>query len=667
MDMLRLARLPTTLGLCLAGLPTVLHALDLPHPAVPGPNADVPPFVTEHNGVFGIPWGAGNATWPEQLFWDSLPDLHNQHLQEMVAGGDGMPGDGRVPVMSSVAWGYEYKAATGGDTAAGIADKSHAPGWQQWGEWLTARKDKYLALDWEGKILYPWAGYVTPMMPLDKEDWPAGIDSATFGDFAGVRLGSLANLLHSRGFFAADFVVGLYGGNHDFHPRVIDAFEKWAGVTVPGVTVKERADVIKARYWSRYNDYKAHLFARFYARAAETIRSVGREPLVGGQILPNASSVRGTGNDFRIYLQHLPAKNWYFQVELQSDGGRPVPLYWTASNNMGGHAARAPDFPLGAHMDAEQSSFWDAVLGGGKDSAWGRSYLKHAWLTVGWTHVASSDGSLRRAPQAFQRGYWDAGGIDTPVVALIRAHIPKRPFGPAFYFSTDLERQSESTGNAGFYYWFEPKATAWMHQGVPVGYYVSDTALANLTAANRPSGWFVYVDGMGLTHLKPEEKARLEAIAPILTESQVRDSCPLSFEGDSLNGYAFVDQHGSVIATVSNSDEKAVSGALRLAKVENGRYAIRELLEQSSPLRDSLTVTGNAARVPITVGARGTRVFEIPGLREKGRTDRDLGISRRRISPGSPRAGIFRPDGKRIDILGRQNLSGPALGWSAPP
>lgn len=68
------------------------------------------------------------------------------------------------------------------------------------------------------------------------------------------------------------------------------------------------------------------------------------------------------------------------------------------------------------------------------------------------------------------------------IVALVR-----HPFGPAFYDSTDLERQSEGTGGPNFDYWFEPKAVAWMHQGVPAGYYVSDTALANLTAANHPS------------------------------------------------------------------------------------------------------------------------------------------------------------------------------------
>jgi len=636
-------------------------AADLPHPTTSGPNPDFPPFVSEHNGVFDYPWGAANYTWPEQLFWDSMPDLHNQHLQEMVAAAEGVRGDGKTANLSCVAWGYEYLAATGGDTAHGIADRSGWAGWGQWGRWLSARKDKYFAQDWEGKVFYTTAGYVTPLMPLDSADWPEGIRDATFGDMAGLRLGRLANLVHANGIFAADFVVGLYGGNHDFHPRVIDDFERWAGIEVPGSTVKERADDIVAHHWAEMNDFKSHRYARFYARIAETIRSAGLEPRVGGQILPYASGVRGSGNDFRIYLEHLPARNWYFQVELQSDGGRPVQPYWWSSAVMGGHAARAPDFPLGAHMDAYASSFWDAVGGAGKDSAWGRAYLKHHWLSVGWTHVANTDGTARRAPQAFQRAYWDAGGVDAPLVALVRAHIPRHPFGPAIYYSTDLERQTENSGARGAWYWLEPKSVAWLNEGVPAGYYVSDTALGHLLPENRPSAWFVYLDGMGYTHLSASEKARLEAIAPIIDVKDVPDSCPVSFEGDSLGGFGFVDQNGSVVVVSSNSAARAVAGALRFAKVEDGTYPVRDLLTGDTT---RLVVAGDKGRLPATWAARDTRVFEIPGLREKGRPI--ASVEPRPAPRKRPASGVRRPDGKWLDVRGRSATDGPDLIWNTP-
>ena len=645
-----------------AGLLAQAVGLELRPHGKPGPDPDHPPFVFERNGVFQIPWGAGGYRWPEQLFWEDMSQVDDKYL-EMVRSTDEVETQGKVPVMGSVAWGYEYQAAIGGDSAHGLSDMRREEGWRQYGTWLSARKDKYFAQDWEGKIIYPYAGYVTPLMPLDPEDWPAGIPYATFGDFAGERLGRLANRIRLRGMFAADFVVGLYGSNHDFHPRVIDDFEKWSGLDVPGTTVKERADLIKARHWSRYNDFKGDRMARFYTRMAETIRSAGREPLVGGQILPHAASVRGTGNDFRLYARMLPPKNWFFQVELQSDGGRPVPKYWEASSNMGGHAARAPMFPLGAHMDAYAGEFWGAVRGGGHDDAWGRRYMKHAWLSVGWTHVANLDGSVRRAPQAFQRGYWDAGGVDTPIVALVRDHIPRHPFGPAFYYSTDLERQSEGTGNPNFYYWFEPKAVAWRLQGIPSGYFVSDTALDGLArdTANWPSGWMVYVDNLGKTKLTDAERKRLEKIAPILTEDQILDSCPLSFTGDSLGGFGFIDQNGSVIVLVSNASSRKVEGRLNFNRVIDSVYQIRELL---GPVDTRLRVVGGRARFGLTLEGRETRIFEIPGLRERSR--RHLTGPGRPLPPLPPAAGIRRPAGGRVDVLGRRHMVGPSLFWSAP-
>lgn len=643
----------TLLTSALVCMGMLARAYDLPHPSVPGPNPDFPPFVTERNGVFDYPWGAGNYTWPEQLFWEGMPQLNNHHLQEMIDGAIGMEAQGKVPVMSCVAWGYEYLAATGGDAALGIGDKSKAEGWSDWGTWLTPRKQKYFAQDANGDVYYPAAGYVTPMMPLDSADWPEGIRDATFGDFAGLKLGRLANRIHSRGFFAADFVVGLYGSS-DYHPRVIDDFQRWAGVSVPGATVVERYNVLRAKYWSRYNDFKAERYARFYARAAKTILESGREPLIGGQILQNAGLVRTSGNDFRIYLKHLPAKNWYFNIELQSDGGRPVPPYWSASSGMGGHCARSPEFPFGAHMDARESSFFTAVKNAKKDSAWGEKYLKHAWLSVGWTHVANIDGSVRRAAQAFQRAYWDAGGIDTQIVALVRAHIPRHPFGPAFYFSTDLERQIEDANLNNNYYWFEPLAIGWCRQGVPGGYFVSDTALANLTPANRPSGWFATVNN-------PKEKARLEALAPILDASQVRDSCPLSFEGDSLGGFAFIDKNGNVIVVVSNAKETPVTGALRFAKVEDGSYKLTELLGSQ---KGKLVISNHSGKIPLSVEGRDTRVFQIDGLRELGRKN----LVPWNGQPGGMRIlpSLLRPDGKRIDILGRRMEAGPRVMWSTP-
>lgn len=643
------------LGAVAAGNSQVLKPL-----LTPGPNADTPPYVSERNGVFQYPWGAANYIWPEQLFWEGVAQVREKGNDMRVAA-KGIEDQGQVPVLSSVAWGYEYKAAIGGDVALGLADKSKDGGWKEFGQWIQPRADKYLALDWDGKIVYPSAGYITPLMPLDKEDWPAGIDSATFGDFAGVKLGSLANEVNARGIFAADFVVGLYGSNHDFHPRVLADFERWAGITLVGATDVARSKDLIAKHWPTWNNYKCHRFARFYARIAKTIKAAGREPLVGGQILPQAALVRSFGNDFRIYLQYLPAKNWYFQVELQSDEGRFVPDYWTSSTYMGAHAARAPDFTLGAHMDAYQRGFWVSVLDNNKkDSAWGRKYLKHQWLTVGFTHVARADGSVRRAAHAFQRAYWDAGSVEPEYLALIREHQPRYPFGPAFYYSTEIENQLERTGEAKYYWMMEARAIDWRLKGAPSGYFVSDTALAAISLANRPSAWLLEAqDREGFHRLTAAERTRLEAIAPIANETNFRNYSPLLFEGDSLGGYAFIDQNGSVIVVVSNTSEKTVNGALKFARVENGTYAVKELLGTST---GTLAIASNAGSYPIQIEGRDTKVFEIPALRELGRAGSQASVSR------SPRATSIggRSNEPRVDAQGRIKEVGSTFRWSAP-
>jgi len=633
--------------LALAVLPVAISA---------APDCDHPPFVTDHNGVFHVSWGGG-FTAPEQLFWENLPDIKTSLLQMQQSADDDLA-DGKMPVMSVVSWGWEYIAASGGDSALGISDYSKKPGWKQWGEWVTANKDQYLARDWDGNIFYPGAGYITPLMPMDSADQPAGMTDANFGDWAGERFGKMAKAIHCRGFMAADFWVGLYGGNHDFHPRVINDFEKWAGVTVPGFTIKERADYIKAHYWPQMLDYRADRYAHLYAKAAETIRAAGNEPLVGGQILPDAPMVRGTGNDFRIYLKYLPAKNWYFQVELQSDDGRPVVPYFATSARMGIFASREPDFRLGSHMDADLSSFWDAVHGAKQSDAWGFKYLKHHWLSVGFSHVLNRDGSVRRSTYAFLRGYWDVGKTDSVVMDLIYSHIPRHPFGPAIYYSSDLERQSESTGNPNFYWWVTPRSEGWLHDGMPVGYYAADVALDKITEVNKPSGWFVYVDNLGFTSLKDTERAKLETIAPIVDETNFKQTSPMYFEGDSLGGYAFIDQNGSVIVLVSNSDTNAVNGSVVFNKVENGSYTMTDLIAGT---QTSLAITSNGIKVPLKIAGRETMVFEIPNLRQQGRAGLDytatLPVKKTEFAPTNTSPTLH-------DALGRKAQNDSRVYWS---
>lgn len=634
------------------------HALTFPVPEKPGPNRDLPPFTREKNGIFDTPWGAANFQWPEKMFWENSEELPEK-LSDMVASADGIEGEGKVPLLSAVAWGFELTAALGGEPTLGFQDMSETPGWKQWGEWVSARKDKYLAKNWEDKDLHPHAGYISFLMPLDSADWPEGIRNATYGDWAGIKLGTLANKVNARGIFAADFIVGLYGTYYDYNQRNIDDFSRWSGIEIPEGTVAERVKAMSGTTWPRWHDFEADRFARFYARVAETIRKGGREPLVGGQILPYAPVGRLLGNDFRIYLQHLPARNWYFQVELQSDVDRPVPPYWTASTNLGGHTGRVPDFPFGAHMDADQNEFWTSVESNNmQDSAWGWKYLKHAWLSVGWTHVAATGGGVQRAACAFQRGYWDQGDIDSTIVGLVRSIIPRHPFGPAFYYSTDLERKSEQNSNPDFTWWFDQNTTRLRRAGAASAYFVSDTALDRMDSADYPSGWYVFQDNEGVASLSSQERARLEKIAPIYDYAKPRTQGPLVFETDSTGGFAFIDQLGRVVVVVSNESVSDIRAAvLSFSAVENGDYKVQELLAR----RDTtLSVAGNSARFAIPLAARETRVFAIDGLRQLGRGHL--------VQSTTPRPQVVNGNRNmpRRDALGRQRADPAKFLWTAP-
>ena len=81
-----------------------------------GLSADRPVFLFDKNGVFGQPWGAAGNAWPQQLFWNNVDDTNNHHLQEMINEASGIEDDGRVPVLGCVAWCYEFKSASGGES-----------------------------------------------------------------------------------------------------------------------------------------------------------------------------------------------------------------------------------------------------------------------------------------------------------------------------------------------------------------------------------------------------------------------------------------------------------------------------------------------------------------------------------------------------------------------
>lgn len=623
-----------------------------------GLSADRPVLQKDDYGVFGSPWGAAGAAWPEQLFWNNYLSRYRNELPSMRAGAAGIESSKRAPVLGCVGWGYEYKSATGGDPAnyAAIPDRSKDEAWKQWGAWMSAHQ-KYASTDWYGKTE---PGYFTPLMPMDAGDWPAdwnapagwvapagwsnGKPGATisYGQWLGVRLAQLCLEVGCRGIYCADYVVGLeWGDAIDYNSRVVDSFAAWAKVTVPAGSVTARADYVQENYKALWWDFKCTRFAEFYGAVAKNLIANGKVPLVGGQISGYPMLTRWLGNDFRTYTQGsdgLPGKYWFFNVELQCDSLRLPSDYWLSSLCMGTTASREPDMQLGAQMDAKggQGEFDRSISNAGKDADWGAKHISHQWLSVGWTHVVGRNGAVRRAPMSFMRSYWDDGATPQAEFDLILAHIPRHPFGPAFYYSVAIERSYEvNNGKTSNAHWIciekmlrevlplDSRYRRGNARGLCLGYHVSDVGVSKLSPVDYPSAWIVYDSD----RLPETERRTLEAIAPIYdidasrTDGDGQLAARLLALGpvhvaqasnQCLNCQAFVDQNGSVIVMISNTLETTGSGSLVFANVSNGSFHYTALRGAANGL---FTIAGNSGSMPVSVPARDVIVFEIPGLK----------------------------------------------------
>jgi len=598
-----------------------------------GFNADRPCFVSEHNGAYSQPWGAAGFSWPQMLFWQGNAELAAKY-NDMIGAADGTESDGRAPLLGTVAWGFDLTAATGGGN--GIEDRSTWDGYKQYAAWFEPRKQDYWALNDSGTIAYPGQGYVSFMMPMKHEDLDSGMDTnATFGDWAGKRLGLLANYIHCRGAYAADFFIGVAFGT-DYHPRILQSFEQWTAqigkpVVLPNTDIPGKVAYISQNSPSLWYDFKSLKHSTFFAAIGKVLLDSGKVPMVGGQISSDPALGRYWGNDLRLMAQTLPAKYWSFMVEVESAGDRDTPPEWTGAMSIGSNASLAPDISIGIMLDAQISDFWNANARAGHDKNWGLKYLKHVWLSSNWTHVANTDGSVRRAAQADMRSFWDAGTVDSLVWQTILAHIPRHPFGPALYYSYAIEKSFEAppppnTDTPNYYYLLvkltrdlgvsQPITTRpLVMQGVNIGYWVSDTAVSNLTAANKPTAWIVYES----SRLPSNERNALEAIAPVIDPEQnpaMLDSIgPVRVKGLGLNCLAFIDQNGSAVVMITNNSASSSKGTVLFNHVENGSFIANGLIGTAD---QKLAIQKNVGQFSISVPGRETFVYEMPGLKWVG-------------------------------------------------
>lgn len=590
---------------------------------------DNPPFSNE---VRYQSWGASQGLAPQMWFWENVPQ-YQEFQRQTNQSSNKIRESGRVPYAGLQLWQDAFRRSQPGETYGKL------PGHQAWVKWIEERPE-YLGVRPDGTN-FGW-GYVSPLVPLKPEDYPEDFegDVAYFADWQAERLGRLAAFTGIQGFSFSDFFDSHpHSGPHRyFNSRIIKDFERLTNITLSSTTLTEQADEIRTQYYQNWLDYWVERWAyNWSAIVREFHKHTGEAPALRTQVSFTPASMRRHGAiDPRVILQKVSPDNIVFNVQtVQSFMMKrdPVPESFESAS-IGLHAAREPEGYYGHILMSSEDRYWEAVeelwpqLSQETQQELGWKRLKRTWLESGWTHVATRQGNTRRAAESWTRSYHDKGEIDQSWVKLLRDIDPTRPFGPAVYYSVNIERGYEShhgaNGNTLRNSYLggrlEP-VTELKEGGIPFNYYVSDAALNKLQDNFVPSAWIIpdrYLDEKDL--LPVEERKALEAIAPILSEDNAQKfDYPLSFssdqEGRTITGFGFYDQNDNLIVVASdritigesNANLGATLATVHL-KLPDGKYIARELL---SDQETAFTVTSGSGEFLTTIDRWDTQVFEI--------------------------------------------------------
>lgn len=615
-------------------------------PAAPAPDrtatanvsSERPPLAAE---VSTISWGADRGLAPQHLFWEAVPDYASaSHMKETRAIAAGHEADGVMPLIGMQLWEDTMEYSLPGGKFAALA------GHKAWVEWVKAHP-QYLGVNAQGKVHnadaadpYGW-GYVSPLMPLDAKDAPAGWTGGTahYADWLADTLGRLAAHTGARGFEFADFYDGSphSGVMNYFNTRMIAEFSAKTGIKVAGSTLAQQAADIRANHPTKYLDYFVDGWAYGWKALDEAIvKHTGQPAWLSTQVSFTPAAMREfAGVDVRVLGETMNLNDILFNVQtlerFEMQRKQAPAAYEQAM--LGIHAARAPDGHYGHMLSSSENDYWGAVdslytgvagTAARDELGWGR--LEQTWLQSGWTTIMESDGGIRRAAETWSRSYHDWGEVKDDWLGLLRDIVPIRSFGPALYYSVNAERAMnalEPTGNdIGNAYLGEllTPITKLHDAGVPFGTYVSDAALPNVTAANAPSAWIIpqrTYNGKDL--FTDAEINALKATAPVLVgDEAIGYRHPLTFTdsdpGAQITGYGFYDQTDRLIVVASDrvdfddtASRKAVATHIGL-NLKDGHYRVEDLIHHTTQTFD---VSGGSGGFDTTIARWDTGVYAI--------------------------------------------------------
>ena len=583
--------------------------------------------------IFAQSWGASAGLTPANLFWQAGKTFTDARtMSEAKEAAADLTAKGIVPAGGAQRWEDTYEISQPASAFPGepawIANDRKAQGFtgkpefQAWVTWQRAHANLFtVGSDGgsEGVNFRQWRGswgHISPLMPLPAADWPPGVRNATYGDWFAYRWGQTAERSGAYGIVLSDFTDSqpIYPSfKIGFNQQLIDGFAKAMGVAVPAGAIPARASFINSHAYIQWNDYLAQGYAKFYMALANRLAATGHRPLIIDQCGDWPSARRLQGTDAHIIAQAMSEGEYVciWDNQTMQVGRSGQPMIW----GIGGMviaAAREPNIRNGGNLSADDNAFWRAAahfwgnLSAAEQHERGLKELKRAWLETAWSHIATRQGTVRRALAFVSRDYWDQGTIDATVQKLITTITPTKPFGFAVYYSEAGEQAAEVNVPAGGSTYMNPNLLlAFKQGGGPVGYYVSNVALAKLTAAAKPAAWLV------LDNRTPQaEITRLAKIAPVLTSLSAAQSfanAPLSYS-NGLTGMGFYDQNGRLIVTVSNPAATGVAGSVTLKGFGLGFYTVTNLLTNASS--SSLTLNGQVS-LPVTVGRWDTQVYAV--------------------------------------------------------
>lgn len=590
---------------------------------------DTPPFASE---VWKLSWGSGQGLAPQLWFWENVPQ-YNELKRQINAAAAKLQAENKVPFAGLQLWQDVFKKSQSGGQYSNLA------GHQAWVQWIKTRPE-YLGVDYSG-VEFGW-GYVSPLVPLKKEDYPSNFQGSTayYADWQADRFGRLAAFTGVQGFLFSDFFDSHphTGIQNYFNARIIDDFKRVTSTTLSSQNITAQAEEIRSRYYMKWLDYWVDRWAYSWAAIDREIRKHTGKPswLINQTSFTPAGQRRFGAVDPRIILQKMSPDNVVFQVQtVQGFMMRQLPIpesYESAS--IGIHAAREPEAHYGHILMSSEDRYWAAV-----NKLWpeltqqareevGNKRLKRTWLESGWTHIATRQGNVRRATESWSRSYHDIGKVDENWVRLLRGIDPTRPFGPAIYYSVGVERGYESyygaKGNIleNSYLGTQLKpVTEFKNIGVPFNYYVSDAALSKLSSRIAPSAWIIpdrYLNGQDL--LPQKEREVLQKFAPILTQDQIQNyKYPLTFSTNNstrkIEGFGFYDQNDRLIVVASDritiGETNNTIGAVQVTvnlKLPDGSYTARNLLNNQTI---SFKVVSGSGKFITNVDRWDTQAFEI--------------------------------------------------------